>query len=202
MHSIGADGAQPFEKAVQETASHANLLDALAVSLEEAADLEAPPDISDALLLQSEGLRKSARQMRNRLLPSLNTLSLIVRECRRVVKQAEQDAILDPSTGFVNSRGFRYELRARYDESQHCCVLLIECTTSPADGQESSDEDFTKVAGDLAARLGDQFRPWDCVGRVGPHRFAVIFEGDYSIAVDRPTRLPAASAGRMAVGFP
>jgi GGDEF domain-containing protein len=201
VYSIGVDSAQPFEKAIQETASHANLLDALAESLDETADLDASTELGGALVLQSEGLRRSARQMRNGLLPSLDTLSGIVRECRRIVKQTQQDAILDVSTGFVNNRGFRYELKARYDESQHSLVLLIDFTATLAGGQECSDEDFLTIATEVAARLGDQFRPWDCLGRVAPRRFAVIFEGDYSIAKDRSGQISRSITGTYSGGI-
>jgi GGDEF domain-containing protein len=102
---------------------------------------------------------------------------------------AEQDAIVDASTGFVNSRGFRYELKARYDQSQRCCVLLIDCAAILATGLECSDEDFGAIAGELAARVGDQFRPSDCLGRIGRRRLAVIFEHSPATARDRADQI-------------
>lgn len=201
VHKVGSEGAKPFEAAVQETVSCAGLLDELAQSLEESADLDATPEIADMLVLQSEGLRKFSRELRNRLLPELNNLTTIIRECRKVLVQAEQDAILDPSTGFMNNRGFRYELKSRYDESHECCVLLIDCTATLGNGEECEDEDFDRAVGDLAARLGDQFRPWDCLGRIGPRRLAVIFEGNHAVARDRSEQIARSISGTYSDGI-
>ncbi|HLJ47288.1 MAG TPA: GGDEF domain-containing protein [Bryobacteraceae bacterium] len=201
VRNIGTEGGQSFERAIEETESHAALLDTLANSLEEAADLDAPMEVRDALGLQSEGLRKAARQMRNRLLPSLLGLADLVRECRRVVKQTEQDAILDATTGFLNGRGFRYELKSRYEASKHCCVLLIECAATFANGQPCTDSDYRIIAADLAERIGDQFRPWDCAGRIGPSRFGVIFEADFSVAKDRVNQIARSITGTYSGGI-
>lgn len=195
VHKIGAEGGEEFERAVQETQVYANLLDELAESLNEIADLDAPPDVSGTLDLQSEGLRKFARQMRGRLLPALQNVLSIVRECRRALQQTEQDSILDASTGFLSSRGFRYELKARYEESQHSCVLLINCSAATENGDAAPNEEFDKITSELATRLGDQFRPWDCLGRVGPRNFAVIFEGSSGTARDRSDQIARSIGG-------
>lgn len=201
VRKIGKEGDTDFGRAIQETVSYADLLEELAGSLEEAADLDAAPEMSDRLHLLSEGLRKSARQMRSQLLPSLNSLAALVRECRKALIHTEQEAIVDGSTGFVNSRGFWYELKARYDESQYCCVLVIDFTAKLESGQECSDEDFCKIAGDLGGRLGVQVRPWDCLGRVGPRRLAVIFGGSFATANDRSSQIGRSISGTYSHGI-
>jgi len=201
VQRIGAGGAEEFDKAVQEAISYANLLQEMAESLQQSADLDAAPEISERLYLQSEGLRKSARQVRNSLLPCLRSLAAIVRECRKILLQAEQETILDAETGFVNSRGFRFELKNRYDQSQGSCVLLVTCTATLKGGHDCSDEDFRKIVGDVASRLGDQFRPWDCVGRIGPRVFAVIFEGSPATARDRSDQISRSVGGTFGNGI-
>src|SRR5581483_7300627 len=99
------------------------------------------------------------------------------------------------------SRGFRFELKNRYDQSQGSCVLLVTCTATLKGGHDCSDEDFRKIVGDVASRLGDQFRPWDCVGRIGPRVFAVIFEGSPATARDRSDQISRSVGGTFGNGI-
>jgi GGDEF domain-containing protein len=201
VQRIGAGGAEEFDKAVQEAIWYANVLQEMAESMQQAADLDAAPEISERLYLQSEGLRKSARQVRNTLLPCLRSLAAIVRECRKILVQAEQEKILDADTGLVNSRGFRFELKNRYEQSQASCVLLVNCTAATQCGDNCREEEFRNIVSDLASRLADQFRPWDCVGRIGPRTFAVIFEGSATVARERSCQISRSVSGTFGAGI-
>lgn len=180
--------ADEFDAAAQGAAASAALLDELAESLENAADLDGGEN-GDLLHLQSQGLRKAARQLRARLLPSLDNIAATMRDCRRVLRKAEQETILDGATGFVNARGFRYELTARFEQSQYCCVMLIDCSAMLKNGDDCSEESFNAIVPEFAIRLGDQFRPWDCLARVASRRFAIIFEASSATARERSAQI-------------
>lgn len=201
VQKLSSDAGESFDKAIQETASYASLLDQLAESLDETADLNASPQISEMLVLQSQGLRKSARQLRSSLLPALNEISSRLLECRKIQLELEQGSIIDPVTGFFNNHGFLYQLKCRFEESRECCVLLIDCAATTDGTHECSEQDFNRISRDLASRLSEQFRPWDCLARIGPRRIGVIFEGSQVVARDRSEQIARSISGSYAHGL-
>lgn len=196
IKAIHDDGSRALAAVVDAASSHSKVLETMAESVETAADLDGPPELRDLLEMQAEGLRRYAHQVKSRLLPPLEQLAKLMRQCREVVEQSEADATLDRETGFVNASGFRFELDSYFRDRQHCCVLVIDCETTSSHGEPCSDRDFTNIAAELAMRIGEQFRPVDPVGRIAPRRFAVIFDGEAEYARGRIEQIARSVGGK------
>src|SRR5260370_2594095 len=175
---MGSRGGGAADAVLEETASVAVLLNTLAESTETAADLEAPPEMREMLESHAEALRRCSRLLQSRLLPPLQQLKAVIRDCEELAAQTENTSVLDVETSFVNTRGFRYEIHNRIEEKRPFCVALFDCIADSGPLHDLSPDDLGKVAAEVAARLSIQFRPADCLVRIGPLTFGVIFESD------------------------
>jgi GGDEF domain-containing protein len=178
IRTIGSVGALTAEAVVEVAASVSQLLNSLAESTDNAADLEAPPEMREMLESHAEALRRSSRQIQNQLLPPLQHLGTVIRDCVKLATQTENAAVLDVYTNFVNMRGFRLELDRRIEEKKKCVVTLFSCIADSTSQQDWSQDDFGKIAAEVATQLSTQFRPADCLGRVGALRFGIISDNE------------------------
>ena len=196
IRAIHDEGSGALASVVEAASSHSRVLETMAESVETAADLDGPPELRELLEMQAEGLRRCAHQVQDRLLPPLEQLAKLMRQCSELVEQSEANATLDRETGFVNASGFRFELDNYFRDRQHCCVLVIDCKTASSNGERCTDRDFTNIAGELAMRIGEQFRPVDPLGRLAAHRFAVLFDGEAEYARSRIEQIARSIGGR------
>ena len=199
LQSVGDMGRQTTEAILETAASHAVLLETLAESIETAADLDAPPEIRGQLEHQSAGLRKCARQVETQLMPHLVQLVKLVQECEQLVRSTREAIVVDAETGFLNTRGFRKDLEFRLLDEQPCCVLILDCEAKMPTGEECSESVFRRIITALSERIAGQFRPNDCLGRIGPRRFAVIFDGGVEIVLGRMEQMQRSMSGMYPV---
>lgn len=178
IRRIGSEGSAAINAVRDAAASHSAVLETMAESLETAADLDGSPELREIMEMQAEGLRRYAGQVRTRLLPPLERLETLMRQCSDLVRQTQENAILDTDTGFVNANGFRDEVENRLRNRLQCCILVIDCCATDSSGRECVDSEFSSIAGEIASRVGEQFRPVDPLGRIAARRLAVIFDGE------------------------
>ncbi len=200
IQAIGSSGGGAADAVLEETASVAVLLNTLAESTETAADLEAPPEMREMLESHAEALRRCSRLLQSRLLPPLQQLKAVIRDCEELAAQTENTSVLDVETSFVNTRGFRYEIHNRIEEKRPFCVALFDCIADSGPLHDLSPDDLGKVAAEVAARLSIQFRPADCLGRIGPLTFGVIFESDKKRIEGRCEQMAHALGGTYQAG--
>jgi GGDEF domain-containing protein len=200
IRTVGSVGALAAEAVVEVTTAVATLLNSLAESTDNAADLEAPPEMREMLESHAEALRRSARQIQSQVLPPLQHLGAVTRDCAKLATQTENSAVLDVYTNFVNMRGFRLELDRRIEEKKKCCVTLFNCIADSTSQHDWSQDDFGKIAAEVAAQLSNQFRPADCLGRIGALRFGVISDNDTKRMRGRCEKIASGLSGAYPVG--
>jgi GGDEF domain-containing protein len=199
IRTIGSVGALTAEAVVEVAASVSMLLNSLAESADNAADLEAPPEMREMLESHAEALRRSSRQIQSQLLPPLQHLGAVIRDCAKLATQTENAAVLDVYTNFVNRRGFRLELDRRIEEKKKCCVTLFSCITDST-SQDWSQDDFGKISAEVAAQLSNQFRPADCLGRIGALRFGIISDNETKRMQNRCEKIARGLSGAYPLG--
>ncbi len=197
--SVAATGSTVLETVLDRTASYTVLLETLADSIESAGDLENPADMRKSLEHQAAGLRACARQAESELIPLITRVRDLVRDCERVLAQTKAAVVVDAETGFLNAFGFLEHLEAEFGDGLHkVCVLLIDCPAT-ANGEICNEDDFKQIVPRLAARIAEQFRPTDSIGRLG-HKFAILFAGRIAQAQGREEQITRSLSGNYAAG--
>ncbi len=196
--SVAATGSSVLETVLERTASYTVLLETLADSMESSADLECPAELRQSLEHQAAGLRTCARQAETELLPLVTRVRDLVRDCEKILAKTQEAVVVDTETGFLNAAGYLEHLGAELGEGQRrCCVLLIECNVLTATGEPCSDVEFATIASPLSARIAEQFRPTDSIGRHG-RKFAVLFAGKLAQAQGRLDQIKRSISGSYA----
>ena len=197
--SVAATGSSVLETVLDRTASYTVLLETLADSMESSADLDSANELRKSLEHQAAGLRSCARQAEMELIPLITRVRDLVRDCERVLQQTQASVVVDGPTGFLNAAGFLEHLEAELgDGLRKCCVLLIDFTAT-ANSEPCGDHDFSQIVPALAARIAEQFRPTDSIGR-HDRKFAVLFAGRLSQAQGRQEQITRSISGNYAAG--
>jgi GGDEF domain-containing protein len=194
LTEIAASGSGLADSVLERAGSHVVLMETLADSIETAADLDASPEVRDTLEHHSAGLRRCARQAESDLLPLVSRLRELIGECEKIVERSKNSIVVDPLTGFMNALGWRRELESRMQEDSSRCILVIHCLAKLKSGGECTDDQFERIAELLSARVAEQFRPNDAVGRFG-RSFPVIFEGESEKANNRLSQIARSISG-------
>lgn len=196
IETIASSGMQVADAVLERTARHIVLLETLAESIETAADLDAPREIRETLEHQSSGIRTCARQAEEELLPLVSRFRGLVKECEQIVGMTKSAMVVDRETGFLNAAGFRLEHELRTREATPSCLLVIDCTARLQAGEACSDTHFSQIAEAISMRITEQFRPNDSIGRLGPNRFAIIFDGEIEHARGRLDQIKRSVSGK------
>ncbi len=200
LAGIASTGSNVLETVLETAASYTVLLETLADSMEATADLDCPPQMRTAMEHQAAGLRTCARQAQSELIPLMTRVRDLVRDCEAVLEKTKGSVVVDSETGFLNAGGFLEHLEADLDEGlRKCCLVFIDCPAFTQAGEPCSDADFSLIAASLAARISEQFRPTDSIGR-HERKFAVIFAGKIGQAVGRQDQIKRSISGNFAAG--
>ena len=194
LTEIAASGSGLADSVLERAGSHVVLMETLAESIDTAADLDAPPEVRETLEHHAAGLRRCARQAEADLLPLVSRLRELIGECERIVERSKQSIVVDPLTGFMNVYGWKREFESRMQDEASRCVLVIHCAAMLKSGVEATDAQFESIAELLSARVAEQFRPNDAIGRFG-RTFPVIFEGESEQALGRLPQIARSISG-------
>jgi GGDEF domain-containing protein len=196
LERVIASGATVVHAISESASSLVNGLQSLADRIDVAADLDDVAEIRRLLKHQSGGLKACAERIEQSLVPSAVELQKYLNYSRENLEKIREFVTVDPETRLANRMGFEQQLEYWTAKGRSFCIVVLEVGKEQVAQKVLTKEQLGYAVGQIATRLGTEFRPNDVLCRLDLNHFAVIFDGDVVIARVRAPQIARNLTGK------
>ena len=196
LERVVANGATVVHAISESASSLVNGLQSLADRIDVAADLDDVAEIRRLLKHQSGGLKACADRIEQSLVPSAVELQKYLNYSRENLEKIKDYVTVDPETRLANRMGFEQQMEYWIAKGRLFCIVVLEVGNEHVAQKVLTQEQLSYAVGQIATRLGTEFRPNDVLCRLDLNHFAVIFDGDVVIARVRAPQIARNLTGK------